>query len=96
MKIQKSSHKMLLASCFYQNGMPKEVPKTSQDTAATCFKKLVTINENGSATANSEEIELTPSEIVLMKYLYDQKLTWPWDAEEQTNELNDIFYPPKV
>lgn len=96
MKITKGVHKILLGSCFYIQGQPAEVPKDLQSAAVSAFGKLVTLHDNGKIFAGEDEVEFTPSEVVVLKYLYDMKKVWPFNAKETTDELHLIFYPPKV
>ena len=42
-----------------------------------------------------EEVEFTPSEIVILKKLFDSKKTWSVEQADIVKELKDIFYPEK-
>lgn len=41
-----------------------------------------------------KEVEFTPSEVVILKELFDSKKNWSIDKADIVKELKDIFYPP--
>lgn len=96
MKIVKNIHKDLLASCFFVNGVAREVSEDQRNDVKSLWDKLAEIQDN-KLVIKDGEIELTPSEIVIAKTFYDAKKNiWPWNIPAETlQELKDIFYPPQ-
>ena len=44
---------------------------------------------------SEKDIEFTPSEIVILKRMFDEKKDWSTEITEPLQQLKDIFYPPK-
>lgn len=67
----------------YLNGKqvtPEEMENYKKDLKTTTFE--------------DKEVEFTPSEVVILKELFDSKKNWSIDKADIVKELKDIFYPP--
>lgn len=59
---------------------PEEMENYKKDLKTTVFE--------------DKEVEFTPSEIVILKELFDNKKNWSPEKADIIKELKDIFYPP--
>lgn len=112
MKIFKGVHKSILYYLFYEEKnnpmtgqpglMPKEFPLVDELIAAGNAKLKIAPKveniDNGRVKITFEEgeVEFTPSEIVILKKLFDSKKKWSVDQFKEIEELNLLFYPEKI
>jgi hypothetical protein len=101
MKIVTMGQKEVLLSLFYTEKqtmqgttmISKEFPLEDLMSAGSAKKKLMPKIKDNKAFWEEKEIEFTPSEIVVLKKLFDEKKTWSVDAATIVQELKNIFNP---
>ena len=101
MKITKVEHKGLLnllfieESSFLVGGEPriqqKSFPLNKLADAGSAYKKIIDTADHKTGKFKEDQIEFTPSEIAILKELFDAKTDWKVGDAEFVLELKDIF-----
>jgi hypothetical protein len=105
MKITTGAQKSILCELFFvanprqssQDPRPlvgREFPMEEFFDAASAKKKVMFKILDGKIIFEDREEEFTPSEVVILKKLWDEKKTWSSDLDPTVvGELKNIFYP---
>jgi len=96
MKVSKPSHKILIRSLFFKEGKPVEFSLDKLPDAGSALKKIEECSEPvkdkpNLIQFNDKEIEFTPSEIAILKPLFDGKEKWSVTEYEVVGQVKNLF-----
>ena len=100
MKVKSKKHKAILHSLFFseKDGQmsPVTFPIEKLGGASSGAKKLIgtsEVLENGGIKYNYDdsEQEFTPSEVAILKDLFDRKSTWSVEVADIVFEIKNLF-----
>lgn len=102
MKIQTKQHKLLIFQLFMEEKtnqmgqteiVPRNFPLEQLADAGSAKNKVMSKVDGNVVQFEDGEVVFNPSEVVIVKKLFDEKKQWSVNDAEQVMLLKDIIYP---